>query len=277
MEASDYQVVIDPKVEGTWNLHYLFQNNQLDFFVMLSSSVGITGNAGQAAYSASGTFQDSFAIYRRKLGLAASTIDLGVVTGAGYVAERPELEHKLVSRGFSATDEIHLMALLRAAIIAGSPLASDTADEGIQHAHIVTGLGTWHDGLMDTFDKPLFAHFRRQGQAKIVGDMPSKSGPMNIVHLRAHLKIAKDAAEATVLISNGLAAKISSLSMIPIEEITVDRPLAEFGMDSLVAVEMRNWVAKELDANMSVLELLANEAMETLCGKILARSRLVRF
>ena len=56
---------------------------KLEFFVMLASGSGIVGNPGQAAYSASSTFLDSFTAYRNELGLPGSAIDVGIVEGVG--------------------------------------------------------------------------------------------------------------------------------------------------------------------------------------------------
>lgn len=49
---------------------------------------GVVGNHGQAAYCATTTFLGSFASYRASLGLAASTINLGVVLGAGWLVDK---------------------------------------------------------------------------------------------------------------------------------------------------------------------------------------------
>ena len=69
--------------------------------------------------------------------------------------------------------------------------------------------------------------------------------------------------------------KISSRSMIPVEEISEATPISEFGMDSLVAVEMRNWLFREMDATVPILELLANNPLAALATKIAKRSKLV--
>lgn len=71
-----------------------------------------------------------------------------------------------------------------------------------------------------------------------------------------------------------LMAKISVLLMIPLEDIKASRSMSEYGMDSLVAVEMRNWLFREMDATVPILELLANESLLQLSAKIVKRSKL---
>ena len=268
MKVVDYEAVVRPKVAGTWNLHQVF-GTELDLFVMLSSAVGVIGNASQAAYAASSTFLDAFASYRRSQGLAASVIDLGVVDEIGYVAENEHLARAFERRGFEGTGEREIMALLHSAIVAGN-------DESLS-SHLVTGLGTWRQGeSLDAFERPLFARFRhlslqkQQSQQSVqVGDNDPLRG------VSTALKGAKTRESAIEIITRGLMSKMSSLGMVALEDISPDRPLAEYGMDSLVAVEMRTWISREMDAAVPVLELMANEPMRVLAGRILAKSRLV--
>ena len=64
--------------------------------------------------------------------------------------------------------------------------------------------------------------------------------------------------------------------MIPVGTISRLRSLSEYGMDSLAAFEMRNWILRELDAALPVLELMANISLQELSLKIARASKLVR-
>ncbi|KAG8412860.1 putative secondary metabolism biosynthetic enzyme [Metarhizium acridum] len=77
---------VKPKELGSWNLHEILPE-KLDFFILLGSISGITGNPGQANYAA-GNFMDSLAHHRRSKGLPAISLDLGLVLDVGFVAER---------------------------------------------------------------------------------------------------------------------------------------------------------------------------------------------
>src|SRR5450755_2652821 len=94
MTVQDFHETIGSKVQGTWNLHNvaLEQASPLDFFTMLSSISGVVGQKGQANYAAASVFLDSFASYRHRLNLSASSVDLGVIEDVGYVAERSKLK-----------------------------------------------------------------------------------------------------------------------------------------------------------------------------------------
>nr|QTE76000.1 ScyPKS [Scytalidium album] len=262
MPLSDYTSVIRPKVQGTWNLHNLLPKD-MDFFLMLSSISGIIGNAAQAAYAAGSTFMDAFATYRNSLDLPAITIDLGVITEVGYLAEtNKELAAGMQRQGFEGTNKEKLLALIQSAI-------ADPKREG-RLSQVVTGLGMWKEGeSLATFDLPVFNHFRRQALKKENGAADAGA------RVRDTLKVAKTLEEAADKICAALIDKISSRSNIPVDNISQDNPMSDYGIDSLVAVEMRNWIVREMDSTMPILELLANQSLQQLSAKIAQRSRLV--
>jgi hypothetical protein len=75
-------------MQGSRNLHDLMPK-ELDFFVSLSSSTGVISARGQANYATGNSFQDALAQHRRSLGLAAVSLDLGLILGAGVSKRKP--------------------------------------------------------------------------------------------------------------------------------------------------------------------------------------------
>ena len=152
MSLEDYLAVLRPKVHGTWNLHAHLPT-ELDFFLMESSISGVIGNTAQAAYAAANTFLDAFARYRRSHGQPATTIDIGAVSGVGYLAQKEELKKAMQRQGFDFTDETRLMHLLEFAI------RNSTREP--HRAHIITGLGAWHpDTSLPALSAPMFSRYR---------------------------------------------------------------------------------------------------------------------
>lgn len=99
MTPEDAERPLQPKVLGTWNLHVATKDMPLDFFVMHSSIVAILGNPGQCNYAAGNSFQDSFAHYRRSLGLCGQSINWSTLS-LGMATENKELEQNFRSQGF---------------------------------------------------------------------------------------------------------------------------------------------------------------------------------
>jgi acyl carrier protein len=237
----------------------------MDFFIMESSVSGIVGNATQAAYAAGNTFLDSFASYRNARGLPATTIDLGAISDVGYLAKNPELKSAMQRQGFELTDKKTLMSLIHFAI--KNPRRSGLLSQ------IVSGLGVWEEGSsLDSLNLPLFAHFR-SGTSRSSRDA---KGAGSAGQLRKSLRTAKSLENASELICAALVDKIASRAGVGVEHINIGNPVSDYGIDSLVAVEIRNWVSKEMGATIPILELLANMPLSQLAMKISQRSRLVQ-
>jgi acyl carrier protein len=56
--------------------------------------------------------------------------------------------------------------------------------------------------------------------------------------------------------------------MIPAEDVTASKSLTQYGVDSLVAVEMRNWIFRRFKHNVPILQLMGADSLATLSSKI---------
>ncbi|KAJ5327981.1 hypothetical protein N7452_008371 [Penicillium brevicompactum] len=260
MTLDDYLAVLRPKLHGSRNLHDQLPTN-LDFFVMESSVSGIVGNTAQAAYAAANTFLDAFARYRRSNGLPATTIDIGAVSGVGYLAQNEELKLAMQRQGFEFTDEPGLMRLLEFSI--------RNSARDVDRAHIITGLGAWNpETSLPALDAPMFSHFRMKTATSVdVGKAEAS--------LHQALKQSKEVNSAIDLIIVALVNQIVSHTGVPVENVSTSKSLQDYGIDSLAAVELKNWISKEMESVIPIFELMAAESLSDLAAKIAGRSRLV--
>lgn len=268
LTLDDWNAVIRPKVNGTWNLHNHLPKD-MDFFVMLSSISGIIGNTTQAAYAAGNTFLDAFSGFRNAQGLPAVTLDLGAISGIGYLAseENKQLSKSMQDQGFSMTGEKLLLALIRSAIVQPYGRGGKT--------QTVIGLGTWRSGRsLSAMSNPMFSHFRRHAaEAEVTAETKQISnGSMSV---KDALKSAESADDAASIICNGLLGYLASRSGVSVGNFNSEMSLTECGVDSIVAVDVRNWIARELESSIPLLELLANHPLSQLSVDIASRSKLV--
>ncbi len=85
-----FEQVLRPKIVGAWHLHRATMDRDLDLFILFSSRVGVMGNPGQANHAAANAFLDQLAGHRRALGLPGQAIAWGAWSEIGEAAEQRE-------------------------------------------------------------------------------------------------------------------------------------------------------------------------------------------
>ena len=125
-------------------------------------------------------------------------------------------------------------------------------------------------------DDAKFKHLKEAAEAEAAAS--STSSPSASISLSAAMKLAGSKQQAVELICEGLMTKVSAVLMVPREEMDPGKAIVVYGLDSLVAIEIRNWITRELEASLQVLELLTSGSFWALSEAVLAKSKLgVRF
>lgn len=265
MTFEQYTTVIAAKVHGAWNFHNALKSTPLSFFIAISSAAGVVGNRGQAAYAAANTFLNAFIQHRLRLGLPGCSLDLTAVSDAGYLAENLDFAAE-VSKNFgdSSISEKEVLALLKAAI--SGKLAQTCGNHAITGVRISSPPNTPFWSLDSKF-KTLLA-------ASSLSSTPSPSAPISYKSL---LKHSTSLSEAELVVQQGLLKKLPSVLLLEEEDMDVSRSLSSYALDSLVAIEVRNYITREFEANLQVLELLSSGSIESLARAICGKSKLVAF
>ena len=276
MTLDDYHTAIHAKVRGTWNLHRTSQELQkqpLDFFTMLSSTSGIVGNKGQANYAAANTFLDAFASYRQTRGLRANTVDLGLIEDVGYVAEQDsDLEVRFDKRQWTPINEGMLRKILTYSILqqdVNSPLNVKSSTE------MITGIGfPLPKEDSDLTREPRFAYlFNDRGSSK-GGSMDDSKGSNQADRAFQQFRMMhKSGADAASLCT--ACVGVVSVQFVKILRLETEpepgRPLMAYGLDSLSAVELRNWIRVKIGVELTTLDITNAGSLITLCEKVVSK------
>ncbi|PWY84328.1 polyketide synthase [Aspergillus eucalypticola CBS 122712] len=271
MTFSDWDAVLRPKVAAAWNLHNVFLHQPLDFFVMLSSVAGIVGNRGQAAYAAGNCFLDALARYRRQKGLSAVSIDLAAVGDVGVLSDDAERKAQVMKNLASGNtmQEVEVLALVEMAM--QGRLTSLNADQCITGVHWAPPSPTPYYASDARFTQLVEAARQSEGT-----DTANASSTRSL-SITQQLRRAANLQEALDIAAVSLRDKLGEILMLPrevVEAHTQSTPIATFGLDSLNAIELRNWIGKELKGHLQILELLSAATLGDLALSVLKKSTL---
>lgn len=253
MTLEQYNAAIRPKVHGSWNLHH--QLVDLDFFVMLSSLSGIGGFASQCNYSAGNTFEDALARYRTSKGLHGASIDIGIVKSVGYVAENRGTADRLKKSGYKELTEDDVLKAIESSIIS-SP-----------QTQMLLGLNgaDWEESGLARDQRFTALTARQSSSATSVSKVASGE-------LSGLIAAATTLEEAAAVVLDGITKKLMDIFMITEAEVDPSKSLSGFGVDSLVAVELRNMLALRTGAEVSIFDIMQSASIQALSVTVASKS-----
>ncbi|KAK3296398.1 uncharacterized protein B0H64DRAFT_461504 [Chaetomium fimeti] len=274
MSIDDFEAALRPKVQGSLNLEAVFgAHDNLDFFIFLSSASSVLGVPGLTNYGAANLFMCGLAQQRRRRGAPASVIDIGALADIGYLTrssnphEAGELARKHNTKPLSESD---LHTMFAEAVFAGSRNLEQEAD-------IMTGIGFWDLSSPDQarrpgwFNQPRMSHYLVRSSID-PGSGGSKLGGIGVDNkpsIRRQLSDAgADGHAALRVLESGLLQKLEKALQIPSGTLDAQVPLLSLGVDSLVAIQLRSWMAEELGVNMAALGILASASVKNLSAEL---------
>jgi hypothetical protein len=266
MTLAEFNAAVKPKVDGSWNLHSVLPKG-MDFFIMLSSMAGIIGLHGQGNYACGNTYQDALARYRVTQNEKAVSIDLGIVSNVGYVAEQRGGSKAITNQDFLSVSEVEIHAMLEYYCDPNTPV------QRADHSQVMLGgLQAGTDASAQEpywMQLPMFRSVRQRKKQNVSHDIEAA------VNYRALIHVATNQADVTDIIVNGLQDKLSRTLAIEKADIDIGRPINTYGVDSLSAVEVRMWFKNIIGADVPVFEILSNMSMSALAAKAAERSTFV--
>lgn len=108
--------------------------------------------------------------------------------------------------------------------------------------------------------------------ARPVGRDTSQAGAGSL-SLHEEISRAQTVDEASNAVQGALLAKVSSMFVIPETDIDPGRPLSYYGVDSLVAVELRNWLVPNARVEISIFDLIGSSSLSGLALNVVKRAR----
>jgi len=247
MDAARLRSVMDPKVSGGWNLHTLTAGKALDFFILFSSAAGVLGSPGQGNYAAASAFLDALGHHRQSQGLPALSIDWGPWSEVGLAA-RPDRGGRLAAQGMrSLSPPQGLAALARL-------LATGTAQVSV----LPVNRGEWREVYRAAAGAPLLADLGREEAAPVEEATPRDGAPAGAAILAA------PPAERQRLVQAHLQKEVARVLGLAVSKLDVNQPLNTLGIDSLMAVELKNRIESDLRVAVPLIKVIQGPSVAEL-------------
>jgi acyl transferase domain-containing protein/surfactin synthase thioesterase subunit len=250
MDWHQFTRVTAPKIKGGWLLHHYTQSCDLDFFVLFSSILSLTGSAGQANYAAGNAFLDALVSYRRALGLPAMAINWGpwddtglaTVSGSRGVA----IWKARGTRYIPPADGIRVFDYLM--------------HRDVEHAAVT--LTDWAI-FLEQFPEPppVYTALAREAGARSQGKRASVAPDM-----QTRLQHAPLPEQRTILLDFVRAQVMDVLGLA--ETMDTRQPLNELGLDSLMSVNVSNRLETALAVAVPIVKLLQGLSVEQLVDEL---------
>lgn len=303
-----WQQGLAAKVQGTKNLHDATLDLPLDFFVMTTTAVSVYALATQAAYTAANNFQDMFARYRRRQGLPASTVSFSLIQDAGKPGQDAITVDTFERQKALTLSEHQFLGLLEPAFLnnvtsiqAESAASSEQwfgkRQDPLSAANLMTCLDParmmakrreeleagvsssalpprWYSDGRVSLIMRAFSDAQRLAMSSEAQNPADTSSKSTVARLRRDFDTAiaagaSERGETVSFVQKAITNTVAEMLFIDVEGVDAGKSVAEHGVDSLIAAELRNWFVQALGTNISMLNILdPNTSIRSLAGKI---------
>ncbi|MDJ0732651.1 MAG: type I polyketide synthase [Nostocaceae cyanobacterium] len=249
--------VFAPKVSGSWNLHILTQEIPLDFFVLFSSIASMTGGSGLGNYAAANTFLDALAHYRRMQGLPGLSINWGPWAKVGMAANVGRgqegqwliqgLEPMQPQLGLEALEYL-LNPVLKDRVLQNSAQVGVIPINWSKYLEFFPNIKSrFLDGVIDAGTSTSSQGDRNQFESKfnILQQLQEAEGSKHLDLLVTYLQ---------QYVCKVLGFKSST-------NLEIQQSLLELGLDSLMAVQLKNWISTDLGVNLPIEKFINDSSI----------------
>ena len=240
LDTAAMNKVLRPKMVGGWLLHRLLREAPLDFFVVFSSAGSLIGQPGQGNYAAANSFLDALAHHRKAQGLPALSINWGAWAELGFAE---------TEGGRSLTRRLALLGIRsmppKLALEVMQRLLRETATQVVS---LPVNWSKYHEFYGVGSEPPLLSDLANE-EAFV---------PSPAAHPGEKRSAILDAApaERAQLLQVYVTEQVARVLGLSPSQLDIQQPLTNLGLDSLMAVELKNRISADLGVNVPMVKFL---------------------
>ncbi|KAJ4303133.1 hypothetical protein N0V90_002025 [Kalmusia sp. IMI 367209] len=264
MTHEQWSETIRSKVDATWNLHQLLPP-KMDFFILASSFLGVIGSTSQSNYAAGCTFQDALAHMRTSREEFGPSISLDLAW-----IEDIDVDANNADRFQSMGEHVRHMGTIQTRdVLAMLEHFCDPLKPvyGPDESQLLIGTdvpSVFDDRGEDSFPghlmRPMFAPFLVKRQNKST-DRKRGAGSAQEDAVQRFRQV-KGIPERGAAVVDALMIKLSLALGLQAENIDPRKSLSNYGVDSLMAVELRNWIWRNFKASVAVFDIMDGKPLK---------------
>jgi aryl carrier-like protein len=236
------------------HLHQQSLRTPLDFFVTFSSGAALLGSPGQANYAAANAFMDALAYWRRARGIHALSINWGVWTGAGMASVVSDAHRRRwATLGLSMIEPEHGKRMLEQLLFANRH--AQAAALPLVRSRLPAGLPPFYEALLQASPTP-------------AGQPAAAAAPIDLI---PKLRDATTGERFELLRGFLVDQLIKVLALGSRTSVDPGRSLMSLGMDSLMAMELRNRIQAATQLRVAVADVLKGPSVDELARVLAAQ------
>ena len=245
LSATRFDTVLRPKLMAAEALDRLTRADRLDLFVLFSSITTIIGNPGQGNYVAANAALEALAEQRHAAGLPALAVAWGPIGDAGYLTRAGRVSDALARQlGTAHGEAAAALAALPAMLASGRPVC----------------------GLADF----AWSSLARQMPALrcLLAELPDDGRPAPEGRAIRAMLADLTPGQAAIHLLDMLTEEIATILKLDRRRVDTDRAITEFGMDSLMAVELRAALEARLEMEIPISALAGGGTLRAMAARL---------
>ena len=275
MTPESLKKVMQAKVQGAITLAEVTSNHPVEHFILAGSVATVFGSPGQANYAAANGFFDGFVSQRRKVGLPGCVIHFGPwgtrpVADETAADETDTGETDAEPRGGMASDETRRKNLASRGLV---PLDYESAVDQLidvmnrQEAPSQVLVEADFDKMLAAVDDASVPSLLKTLKSIAAGSAATKVTVRDDAFLMELSKL--DGEEKVKSLEGYFARQLGVILSLPADSLDPAEPLASFGLDSLMAIELKNSIEAKLDVTIPISRFIDDPTLNRLAQSVI--------